>query len=39
MIFNEIYSAYYNTVAKIIAKIIEGGADEKSIAGIIASYP
>ena len=35
MIFNEIYSAYYNTVAKIIASIINGNADEKTIDKII----
>ena len=35
MIFNEIYSAYYNTVAKIIACIINGSADEKTINKII----
>lgn len=35
MIFNEIYSAYYNAVAKIIASIINGNADEKTINKII----
>ncbi len=35
MIFNEIYSAYYNAVAKIIASIIDGNADEKTINKII----
>ena len=35
MIFNEIYSAYYNTVAKIIGSVIEGNTDEKSITAII----
>ena len=35
MIFNEIYSAYYNAVAKIITSIIEGKADEKTINRII----
>ena len=35
MIFNEIYSAYYNTVAKIIASIINSNADEKTINKII----
>ena len=35
MIFNEIYSAYYNTVAKIIASIINGNTDEKTINKII----
>lgn len=35
MIFNEIYSAYYNTVAKIITSIINGNSDEKVINEII----
>lgn len=35
MIFNEIYSAYYNTVAKIIAAILGGNADEKSLDKIV----
>lgn len=35
MIFNEIYSAYYNVVAKIIARILEGGADEKELNKIV----
>lgn len=35
MIFNEIYSAYYNTVAKIIASIIDGNPDEKTISKIV----
>ena len=36
MIFNEIYSAYYNTVAKIIACIISGNADEKNVYEIVS---
>ena len=36
MIFNEIYSAYYNTVAKIIAAVLDGTADENSINEIVA---
>ncbi len=36
MIFNEIYSAYYNTVAKIIGRIIEGGATEKELEKIVS---
>ena len=36
MIFNEIYSAYYNTVAKIIAAVIDGNTDEKSINQIVS---
>ncbi len=35
MIFNEIYSAYYNAVAKIITSIISGQADEENIRKII----
>ena len=35
MIFNEIYSAYYNAVAKIISAIIAGNADEKSLDKIV----
>ncbi len=35
MIFNEIYSAYYNAVAKIIESIINSNADEKTINKII----
>lgn len=35
MIFNEIYSAYYNVVAKIIARILEGGTDEKELNKIV----
>lgn len=35
MIFNEIYSAYYNAVAKIISAIISGNADEKSLNKIV----
>ena len=35
MIFNEIYSAYYNTVAKIISAIIDSNSDEKSLNKIV----
>lgn len=35
MIFNEIYSAYYNAVAKIIKSILNGNRDEKTINKII----
>ena len=35
MIFNEIYSAYYNAVAKIIAQIISGETDEKELNQIV----
>ena len=36
MIFNEIYSAYYNTVAKIISAILDGDTDDKTIGRIIS---
>lgn len=35
MIFNEIYSAYYNAVAKIIAQILSGNSDEKGFNQIV----
>ena len=35
MIFNEIYSAYYNAVAKIIAQLIDGNRDEKELNQIV----
>ena len=35
MIFSELYSAYYNTVSKIIKEIIDGSADKESIHKII----
>lgn len=35
MIFNEIYSAYYNAVAKIITAVIEGKTDEKTLNQIV----
>lgn len=35
MIFNEIYSAYYNTVAKIISTIISGDINEKKLEKIV----
>ena len=36
MIFNEIYSAYYNTVAKIIAAVLSEDADEQTLNRIVA---
>ena len=36
MIFNEIYSAYYNSVAKIIAEILKGNTDEKDFNRIVS---
>lgn len=35
MIFNEIYSAYYNAVAKIISAITKGGADKETLDRIV----
>jgi hypothetical protein len=35
MIFNEIYSAYYNTVAKIIGEVIDGNTDERKLNDIV----
>ena len=36
MIFNEIYSAYYNTVAKIIAAVLSEDSDEQTLSRIVA---
>ncbi len=36
MIFNEIYSAYYNAVAKIITELINGETEEKALNGIVS---
>lgn len=36
MIFSELYSAYYNTVAAIISRIIEGEHSEKELQRIVA---
>ena len=38
MVFNEIYSAYYNTVAQIITHIIQDGAKEKDLQKIVSQY-
>ena len=38
MIFSELYSAYYNTVAKIIKEVISGAVDNESIHKIIGEY-
>ena len=35
MIFNEIYSAYYNAVAKIITAVIDGKTDEQTLNQIV----
>lgn len=31
MIFSELYSAYYNAIAKIISRVIQGETDEKTL--------
>ena len=36
MIFSELYSAYYNTVAEILAKAVEGEHSEKELAKVVA---
>ena len=38
MIFNEIYSAYYNTVAHIIGAILRGETEEKRLRHIVEEY-
>lgn len=38
MIFNEIYSAYYNAVAKIIEKILKGHTDEKELNQVVCEH-
>ena len=35
MIFSELYSAYYNTIAAIISRIIEGEHSEKELQKIV----
>ena len=35
MLFNEIYSAYYNTVSKIITAILRGGVTERDLVRIV----
>ena len=36
MIFSELYSVYYNTVAKILGRLVEGDITEKEIARIVS---
>ena len=36
MIFSELYSAYYNTVAAIIRRVLEGDATEEALRAIVA---
>lgn len=38
MIFCELYSAYYNTVAHIISAIIDGERDEKELSKLVCEY-
>ena len=38
MIFSELHSAYYHTVAEIISKIIDGERSEKEMQGIVSKY-
>ena len=35
MIFNEIYSAYYNAVARIISEVLKGNTEERFLEGIV----
>ena len=38
MIFNEIYSAYYNTVSRILSAILSGERSDKSFRAIVEEY-
>lgn len=38
MIFSELYSAYYNTVAAIISRILDGERDEKELRRIVSEH-
>ena len=38
MIFSELYSAYYNTVARILARLLEGDATEKELQELVAAH-
>ena len=38
MIFSELYSAYYNAIAAIIARVIDGEPTEKELAAIVSRY-
>ena len=38
MIFSELYSAYYNTIAAIISKIIDGENAEKELQKVVSKY-
>ena len=38
MIFHEIYSAYYNAVAKILGEIVKEGAGSADLRAIVEKY-
>ena len=38
MIFNEVYSAYYNAVARILGRLVEGCRDEKELEQIVREH-
>ena len=38
MIFNEIYSAYFNAVAEIISLIVDGNGDKKSLMNAVEKH-
>ena len=38
MIFSELYSAYYNAIAAIISRIIEGERSEKELQKIVVEH-
>lgn len=38
MLFHEIYSAYYNAVARIIAQLLTQGASKKELCNIVSEY-
>ncbi len=38
MIFSELYSAYYNAVAKILTELLNGEKDEKKLAKTVSEY-
>lgn len=38
MLFHEVYGSYYQTVAKILAKAVEGDLSRKDISGLVQQY-
>lgn len=38
MIFNEIYSAYYNAVADILTRLVEGNDDSRDLSAIVSEH-